>query len=60
MEENDLQQGEKQIHPPDPFGGMHLTGMQFVVVDAVHLGHEELHSAGAQEREERDSKDDDG
>ena len=55
-----LQQREKQIDAPDANDGMQNAGVQFVISDAVHLGDEELHSAHAHIRQDGDSEHDDG
>ena len=60
IEQEGLQKGEKQIQSPDAFHGVHDAGVQFVIVDAIDFGHEELHAAHAQEGQDGDGEHDDG
>ena len=60
VEQNDFQQGEESVQAPQPFGGVHGAGRELVVVDAVHLGDEQLHAACAEEGKEGHRKDDNG
>ena len=60
IEQEDFEQGEEEVQAPEPLGSVHGARVQFVVVDAVHLGHEQLHAADAQVGDEHHSEHDDG